>query len=228
MSRLDELKQGIVDIVKKEYRLQMVNMFEGNVSVRYEDKMLITPSQINKEIMTPEMIIETDMEGNILYQPENLHPSSETKMHLEVYHVRSDIQAVVHNHSIYATAYAINGMPIVSDALTEMNVTFGQVPVVPYGTPGTDRIYRDFDKYLGNYSAVLLANHGVLAFGQGLEKAFSVAEAVEKVAQTLYIARQLGEPSPIPKEEVKALREFGEQMRIKEIENIINLENKRS
>ncbi len=52
----------------------MVNMFEGNVSVRYEDKMLITPSQINKEIMTPEMIIETDMEGNILYQPENLHP----------------------------------------------------------------------------------------------------------------------------------------------------------
>ena len=79
MSRLDELKQGIVDIVKKEYRLQMVNMFEGNVSVRYEDKMLITPSQINKEIMTPEMIIETDMEGNILYQPENLHPSSENK-----------------------------------------------------------------------------------------------------------------------------------------------------
>ena len=75
MSRLDELKQGIVDIVKKEYRLQMVNMFEGNVSARYEDKMLITPSQINKEIMTPEMIIETDMEGNILYQPENLHPS---------------------------------------------------------------------------------------------------------------------------------------------------------
>mgnify|MGYP003380593856 CR=1 FL=1 len=55
MSRLDELKQGIVDIVKKEYRLQMVNMFEGNVSVRYEDKMLITPSQINKEIMTPEI-----------------------------------------------------------------------------------------------------------------------------------------------------------------------------
>lgn len=99
MSRLDELKQGIVDIVKKEYRLQMVNMFEGNVSVRYEDKMLITPSQINKEIMTPEMIIETDMEGNILYQPENLHPSSETKMHLEVYHVRSDVQAVVHNHA---------------------------------------------------------------------------------------------------------------------------------
>ena len=133
------------------------------------------------------------------------------------------MQAVVHNHSIYATAHAINGMPIVSDALTEMNVTFGQVPVVPYGTPGTDRIYKDFDKYLGNYSAVLLANHGVLAFGTGLEKAFSVAEAVEKVAQTLYIAKQLGQPSPIPAEEVKGLRAFGEQMRIKEIQAAIEL-----
>ena len=228
MSRIDELKQEIVEVVKKEYRFQMVNMFEGNVSIRYNDKMLITPSQVNKEIMTPEMIIETDLEGNILYQREGLYPSSEMGMHLEVYRVRPDVSAVVHNHSMYATAYAINNMPIVSDALTEMNVTFGQVPVVPYGTPGTDRIYRDFDKYLGNYSAVLLANHGVLAFGQGLEKAFSVAEAVEKVAQTLYIARQLGEPSPIPGEEVKALRAFGEKMRIKEIENIINLENKRS
>ena len=228
MSRIDELKQEIVEVVKKEYRFQMVNMFEGNVSIRYNDKMLITPSQVNKEIMTPEMIIETDLEGNILYQREGLYPSSEMGMHLEVYRVRPDVSAVVHNHSMYATAYAINNMPIVSDALTEMNVMFGQVPVVPYGTPGTDMIYRDFDKYLGNYSAVLLANHGVLAFGQGLEKAFSVAEAVEKVAQTLYIARQLGEPSPIPGEEVKALREFGEQMRIKEIENIINLENKRS
>lgn len=219
MSRVEELKQEIVEVVKKEYRFQMVNMFEGNVSAVYGDKMLITPSQVNKEIMTPEMIIETDLEGNILYRPEGMHPSSEMKMHLEVYRVRPDVRAVVHNHSLYATAYAINNMPIVSDALTEMNITFGQVPVVPYGTPGTDRIYKDFDRYLGNYSAVLLANHGVLSFGPSLEKAFSVAEAVEKVAQTLYLAKQLGEPSPIPEEELKALREFGEQMRVKAIQN---------
>lgn len=219
MSRVEELKQEIVEVVKKEYRFQMVNMFEGNVSAVYGDKMLITPSQVSKEIMTPEMIIETDLKGNILYQPEGMHPSSEMKMHLEVYRVRPDVRAVVHNHSLYATAYAINNMPIVSDALTEMNITFGQVPVVPYGTPGTDRIYKDFDRYLGNYSAVLLANHGVLSFGPSLEKAFSVAEAVEKVAQTLYLAKQLGKPSPIPEEELKALREFGEQMRVKAIQN---------
>lgn len=218
MDEILNIKQEIVDTVKKEYRFQMVNMFEGNVSARVGDRMFITPSQVNKEIMTTDMIIETDMEGNIVYQPEGLRPSSEMKMHLEAYRVRPDVKAVVHNHSLYATAHAINNMPIVSDALTEMNITFGQVPVVPYGTPGTDRIYCDFDKYLGNYSAVLLANHGVLAYGQTIEKAFSVAEAVEKVAQTLYIAKQLGAPSPIPAEEVTALRQFGEQMRIDAIE----------
>lgn len=218
MDEILNIKQEIVDTVKKEYRFQMVNMFEGNVSARVGDRMFITPSQVNKEIMTTDMIIETDMEGNIVYQPEGLRPSSEMKMHLEAYRVRPDVKAVVHNHSLYATAHAINNMPIVSDALTEMNITFGQVPVVPYGTPGTDRIYCDFDKYLGNYSAVLLANHGVLAYGQTIEKAFSVAEAVEKVAQTLYIAKQLGAPSPIPAEEVTALRKFGEQMRIDAIE----------
>ncbi len=222
MDIVENLKNEIVETVKKEYRFQMVNMFEGNVSARYEDRVFITPSQVNKDIMESDMIIETDMQGNILYQKEGMKPSSELKMHLEVYKVRPDVKAVVHNHSCYATAYAVNAMPIVSDALTEMNITFGKVPVVPYGTPGTDRIYRDFDKYLGNYFAVLLANHGVLAYGPNLEMAFSFAEGVEKIAKTLCIAKMLGESSPIPKEEVEALRDFGEKGRTAAIEALKN------
>ena len=108
-------------------------------------------------------------------------------------------------------------MPLVSEALTEMNLTFGEIPVVPYGTPGTEKIYKDFDKYLGNRRAVLLANHGVLAFGADLPTAYSNAEAVEKIAQTLFIARQMGQESKIPSEEIAALRGFGSQMRDAEI-----------
>ena len=212
-----EIKQKIVDTVKKEYRSQMVNMFEGNVSARLDDRVFITPSQVDKEIMTAEMIIETDMSGNIIYQPEGLKPSSEIKMHLEVYRIRPDVRAVVHNHSTYATAFAVNAMPLSSEALTEMNLTFGEIPVVPYGTPGTEKIYKDFDKYLGNLRAVLLANHGVLAFGSDLTTAYSNAEAVEKIAQTLFIARQMGQESKIPSEEIAALRGFGSQMRDAEI-----------
>ena len=149
-------------------------------------------------------------------------PSSERMMHLEVYRLRPDVTAVVHNHSLYATAYAMNNLPLESDSLTEMNITFGTVPVVPYGTPGSDRIYKDFKKYLGNRYAVLLGNHGVLTFGSSLTLAYSYAEAVEKIAQTMYVARQIGQEVKIPKEEVEALRAYADMKRQKEIEKAMN------
>lgn len=218
MESKEKIKEKIVEIVKREYRAQMVNMFEGNVSARVQERIFITPSQVSKEEITADMLIELDMNGNILYQPEGYRPSSETKMHLAVYKLRPDVKAVVHNHSLYATAFAINNMPIESAALTEMNITFGTIPVVPYGTPGTDQIYQAFPEYLPNRYALLLANHGVLTFGADLELAYSYAEAVEKIARTLFIARQLGMPSDIPEAELKLLREFGDRKRAKEIQ----------
>lgn len=218
MTLVETVKQQIVDTVKREYRFQMVNMFEGNVSARVGDRIFITPSQVSKEVMTSDMIIELDTDGNIVDKPEGLSPSSESKMHLEVYKLRPDVKAVVHNHSIYATAFAVNNMPLKSDALTEMNITFGEVPVVPYGTPGTEKIYRDFKDFIENRYALLLANHGVITFGADLELAYSYAEAVEKIAQTLFIAKQLGKPADIDPEEAKVLRVFGAEKRRKEIE----------
>lgn len=217
MKTVEEIKHEIIDIVKQEYRVQMVNMFEGNVSAKYGERIFITPSQVSKEEMTADMLIEVDGQGNIVCQPEGYAPSSEMKMHLEVYRLRPDVKAVVHNHSLYATAFAMNHMPIVSDSLTEMNITFGEVPVVPYGTPGTERIYSEFKNYIGNRFALLLANHGVLTFGSSLELAYSYAEAVEKIAQTISIARGLGQEVKIPGEELEALRQFGAMKR----ENVI-------
>ena len=222
MSTVDEIKTQIIETVKREYQMQMVNMFEGNVSARVGDRVFITPSQVSKEVMTEDMLIEMDLEGNIIYQPEGYKPSSERMMHLEVYRLRPDVTAVVHNHSLYATAYAMNNLPLESDSLTEMNITFGTVPVVPYGTPGSDRIYKDFEKYLGNRYAVLLGNHGVLTFGSSLTLAYSYAEAVEKIAQTMYVARQIGQEVKIPKEEVEALRAYADMKRQKEIEKTMN------
>jgi L-fuculose-phosphate aldolase len=207
----EKLKQEIVETVKREYRCQMVNMFEGNVSARLGDRIFITPSQVSKETMDTTMLIEMDLAGNILYQKPGLRPSSEYAMHLEVYRLRPDAEAVVHNHSLYATAFAMNGMALESHALTEMNMTFGIIPVVPYGRPGTAEIYKAFGDDLQNHQAVLLANHGVLTFGANLEMAYAYAEAVEKIAHTLYIARQLGTPADLPEEEIKALRAMSQK-----------------
>jgi L-fuculose-phosphate aldolase len=165
---MKQAKEEMVKIAKKMYLSGMVNIFEGNISVRLEDRFLITPSQQSKEDMTEDMIIEISADGSILNPSDKYKPSSETGMHLEVYRLRPDVNAVVHNHSAYATAYAVAEKPIRTDALTEMLFMFGEIPVVPYGTPGTERIYAGFKEHLAYNSAVLLANHGVMAVGDTL------------------------------------------------------------
>lgn len=211
-------KQEIIKTSKMMYRSGMVNMFEGNISMRFGDKFLITPSQQSKEDMLEEMIVELDAEGAILNPSEKYKPSSELTMHLAAYSLRPDVNAIVHNHSAYATAYAIAGQAISSDALTELNFIFGNIPVVPYGTPGTKRIHEHFDTYLKYNNAVLLSNHGVLTLGPNLTIAYSIAEAVEKIAQTLLLSKLLGKEKPLPAEELKQIRELGLEHRKKAIE----------
>ncbi len=206
-------KAEIVRIAKTMYRSGMTNLFEGNVSMRVGDTMLLTPSQQDKEQMTPDMIIELDLEGKVIYAPEGLRPSVEYGMHAALYGLRPDIRAVVHNHSAWATAYAMAGKPIVSDAHVELNLLFGQVPVAPYGMLGTPAIYAGIEPLIKDYHVVLLENHGVLAVGPDLVTAYSRAEAVEKMAKTLILTKLIGDEKPLPADELEKVRKDGQEKR---------------
>ena len=197
---LQEAKEKIIKVVQEEDQLDMVNTFEGNVSMRVGDTYLITPSQVDKQLMTSEMIVMTDGEGNILNPENGMKPSSELKMHLQAYRVRPDIHAVIHNHSAYATAFAVAGKPIAPKGFAEAMEIFEQIPVVPYGTPGTQEIADGFAATLPDYNAVLLENHGVLCIGPTIDLAFTEARAVEKIAKTMIMAQILGGEKPIPDE----------------------------
>ncbi len=218
---VEEAKLEMIKYGKIMYHNGMVNMFEGNISLHFQDRFFITPSQQSKEDMTTDMIVELDEEGNVLNPSDNYKPSSEYRMHLKCYKLRPDINAVVHNHSLYATAYAVAGKSIKSDALTEMNLMFGEIPLAAYGTPGTDAITKDFPKYLSNGNALLLANHGLLTVGYNLQLAYSVAEAVEKIAQMLFLVKHLGGESALPEEELTMLRTAGEMRRKESIAQAI-------
>lgn len=206
-------KAEVARITQTMYRSGMTNLFEGNVSMRVGDVMLLTPSQQDKERMTPDMILELDLDGNVLYAPEGLRPSVEYRMHAAAYRMRPDIRAVVHNHSACATAYAMAGKPIVSDAFLELNLLFGQVPVAPYGMLGTDAIYAGMEPLLRDYHVVLLENHGVLAVGPDLTTAYSRAEAVEKMAKILILTNLLGGEKPLPADELEKVRRDGQAKR---------------
>jgi L-fuculose-phosphate aldolase len=202
----DELKKQVIRISKKLYERQLVNANEGNVSVRDGELIYITPSQVCKELLTPEMIVVTDLEGNQI--DGRLKPSSEIKLHLHLYKLRADIGGVVHDHSPFATAYAIARKPIESKAYTEMIYFYDKIPVVDYGAPGTDKIFEGIGKYAHQTDVMLLANHGLAAVGTDAYDAYLKAEAVETLAKTLTITRLIGGEYPVSPNELDELYEM--------------------
>ena len=196
-------KDQIITIAKKLYERQMVNTNEGNVSIYHEGRVYITPSQVCKGDLTSEMIVTTDLEGKILEG--SYKPSSEIALHLHIYKQRPDVHSVVHDHSPFATAFAIARRPISSKAYTEMIFFYDHIPVVEYGAPGTPAIYKGIEKYICQTDIFLLANHGLVAVGSDSTDAYLKAESVESMAKTLAIAHLLGGEYPLSQGELTEL-----------------------
>ncbi len=183
-------REEVVRIAKKLYERQMVNTNEGNVSIREGDYVYITPSQVCKELLTPEMIVVIDMDGNQISK--GLKASSEYKLHTHIYRLRDDVHSVVHNHSPFATAFAIANKPIASKGYVETIYFYDYIPVVKYGLPGTDKIVEGIKDYIYQTDVMLLANHGLVSVGATAMDAYLLAESVESVAKTLTINSILG------------------------------------
>ncbi len=163
------------------------------------DMIAITPSGIDYADMTPADVVVLDRKGDI--REGDLPPSSELGFHLALYDQRRDIRAVVHTHSVYATTMACLNWEI--PAVHYLIGFCGhKVPLAPYATYGTDALARNVAESIGQYNAVLLANHGLVAVGSSLPKAFETAEETELVAQIYYRTKAVGNPVILPAEEM--------------------------
>lgn len=196
-------KSDIVKIAKMMYQKEMVNAFEGNISIKNNDEIIITPSQICKGLLDESMLMTTNLDGQVLSGDYKI--SSETGLHIEAYKLRKNINAVVHAHSPYATAFAIANKPIESKAYPEMIALFKKVPIIKYGTPSTKEVYDDLKNYIFDYDIVLLQNHGIVAFGSDVFDAYFKLESIESIAKVLLLNQLLGGPSNLPDDEVKKL-----------------------
>lgn len=179
---------------------------DGNLSMKTApDRLLVTPSGVSKGRLTPDMLLVTDLEGNMLEG--NRHPSSETKMHLAVYRGRPDVGAVVHAHPPVSTAFAVCRRGMETPYLSELVTGLGAVPCTPsFAMLSTDQVPRSVEPYLADHCAVLLANHGALTWGEDLWEAFDRMETVEHTAKILLNARLLGDPVALTQEETAELR----------------------
>ncbi len=222
-----ELKRLILDIGKRIWTRGYVAANDGNITIRINDnEILTTPTGVSKGFMTPDMIIKMNMNGKVISQSSKFRPSSEVKMHIEVYQQREDIKAVVHAHPPYCTSFAVAGIPLNKCVLPEAVLTLGAVPIAPYGTPSTMEIPDSIKPIIQKSDAVLLANHGALTLGTDLVNAYHRMETLEHSARIIYTAIQLGNVNMISSEEVKKLMELREKMKISGRINLCGVEPK--
>ena len=201
-----EEREAVCRVGKLLYDRGYVAANDGNISVKVaENRLLITPSGVSKGRMTPEMLLVTDLDGTVVEG--NRHPSSEGKMHLEVYRGRPDVNAVVHAHPPVSTAFAVCRRGLETPYLSELVAGLGQVPcTTSFAMLSTDEVPQSIRPYLADCNALLLANHGALAWGGDLWEAFDRLETVEHTAKIVLNARLLGGGVPLTEEEVARLQ----------------------
>jgi L-fuculose-phosphate aldolase len=179
---------------------------DGNISVRIgKDRLLVTPSGLLKRELTPGDLVEVDLAGR--HCRGSRRASSELDLHLRVYRHRPDCGAVVHAHPPAATAFAVAGEGLPGDVLPELILYLGSVPLVPYALTGTPALGDAVEPYLQRHVAVLLANHGAVAWGADLTSAQLRIESLEHSARILLAARALGRVTPLTPEQVRALHQ---------------------
>ncbi len=190
----------------------------GNLSVRISGGMLITPSSIPYEGMEPSDLIPIGFDGSPLASPLgqereiSLRPSSEWRFHADILASRPEIQAVLHCHSINATALACHGKGIPSFHYMTAVAGGADIRCASYATFGTSELSKNALKALEGRFACLLEKHGLISIGPGLDEAFRIAIEVETLAEIYLKACQIGEPSNLSKEEMKTVMSKFEKM----------------
>ena len=198
------LREELCRAAQLLYQRGYVVGHDGNLSLRLgEDRILITPSGVSKGRLEPDMLVVCDLEGRVLSGAR--YPSSETAMHLLVYKERPDAGAVVHAHPPMATAFAIRRTPLKEPYLTETVSGLGEVPVAPFAMPSTQEVPESIRPFVAHHSAVLLANHGALAWGRDLWEAFDRMETVEQTAKIYAWVQLLGGGEALTQEQTQGL-----------------------
>lgn len=207
-----QARQAIVDAGTVLYKQGYVVSNDGNISVRISpDTIVVTPTGVSKGDMNPDMMVVMDLDGNVISKGLR-GPSSEVKMHLRVYRENPDVTAVVHAHPIYATSFAIAGVPLDKPILSEAMLQVGVVPVAHYAKPGTTDVPDSIAPFVKGYAAVMLSNHGVLTWGSDLEQALARMEVVENYAKVTLVVNQIGSERGLSQDQVDGLADIRQNM----------------
>ena len=205
-----DLREQLVDCARRMQASGINQGTSGNLSVRIAGGMLITPSSLPYEQMQPSDLVALDLKGEPLFNPADgrpqRRPSSEWRLHADVLASRPEVQAVLHCHSIHATALACHGRDI--PPFHYMTAVAGghDIRCAPYATFGTQELSDGVVQALEGRLACLMAQHGQVAVGPTLDKALALAVEVETLARIYLQALALGEPPLLSGEQMEQVR----------------------
>lgn len=202
----EQLCQAVIDYAHRMTEKGLIAGTWGNISVRIPntDMIAITPSGRDYMTLVPSDIAIVNMKGE--WVDGNYKPSSELPLHLAVYRARQDVGALIHTHSIYASACAAarRSIPAIIEDVAMMNG--GDIEVAEYAANGSTELAANTVRALGEHQSVLLANHGMLGCGSNLKEAMTMCELVEKTARIFIAAQSLGGAVELDRDDVMRMR----------------------
>jgi ribulose-5-phosphate 4-epimerase/fuculose-1-phosphate aldolase len=186
----------------------LVTGTSGNLSAREPDsaRVIVTPSGVDYDALGPEDLVAVELNGRPIGH--GLVPSVDTPSHVAIYRARPEVNGVVHTHSPYAAAFSVVGEPVPPLLLEAAGFLGGSVRLMDRLPPGSPEVVARLVAALAGQRAVLLPNHGVMAIGETLPKAFHAAVAVEEGARVAWLARQLGRARSVPDADVAWMNDF--------------------
>ncbi|AAT43932.1 class II aldolase/adducin family protein [Picrophilus oshimae] len=180
----------------------------GNISMRAHDgNIVITPSGKNYKKLSKEDLIVTDINGNIISG--KYKPSSERLMHYEIYKKRKDVNAIVHTHAVYSSVLSVidEDLPVITE---DVAMLLGHVRVAKYAITGSMDLALNVASVLNDANAAIMANHGAVAVGVDMERAYTAAQVLEKSCKIFVLSRIIGRVNVVPEEDAKQLSKISE------------------
>lgn len=187
-----QARKAICEIGDKMYNKGFVAANDGNISVKIsDDTIIVTPTGVSKGGMSMKSLVKMKLDGTVTGKNK---PSSEVKMHIRVYQLNPTVKSVVHAHPPASTAFAIARIPMDRPIMSESILTLGVVPVAEYALPGTKEVPDSIEPFVKTHNAVMLANHGLLTWGDNITQAMYRMESAEQYCNIMIYLKQIGKP----------------------------------
>lgn len=189
--KLNELKDELIKFGKMIQEKGLSPGTSGNLSLRFEDKIIITASGSSNGSLSYDDLLLIDVEGNPTV-PSLSKPSSEKLLHVEFYKKRPDINAIIHVHPTFLSSFAAARKSLDEPVMAENVYYFGKIPLAEYALPSSIQLVKNTAKYFDKYNAVLMANHGFIVGDVNLKDAYLKLELAESYAQIVLNTKLLG------------------------------------